>query len=161
MEFLQLFEILSKRNVRYLLCGGLAVNIYGIPRSTADIDLLVDFEEKNIEEFLSTMQFLSYISSLPFSLKILINKEERDRITKEKNLIAYSFFNSEKNTVSVDVLVQFPISFEAMWQKREIRTLNSLEINLVSIEDLITMKTATGRNQDEKDIQLLSQLLKK
>ncbi len=37
MEYLKLFKLLDAREVRYLLCDGLAVNIYGIPRMTADI----------------------------------------------------------------------------------------------------------------------------
>jgi len=45
MEYLQLFKKLSEEQVRYLICGGLAVNIYGIPRMTADIDLLLDFTD--------------------------------------------------------------------------------------------------------------------
>ena len=46
MEYLELFSKLEQFKVRYLICGGLAVNIYGIPRMTADIDLLLDFTEK-------------------------------------------------------------------------------------------------------------------
>ena len=49
MEYSLLFEQLEKQKIRYLLCGGMAVNIYGIPRMTADIDLLLDFNEDNIE----------------------------------------------------------------------------------------------------------------
>jgi len=51
MEFLQLFELLDQRKVRYLICGGLAVSIYGIQRTTADIDLLVDFDKENLTSF--------------------------------------------------------------------------------------------------------------
>ena len=52
MEYLELFSKLEQFKVRYLICGGLAVNIYGIPRMTADIDLLLDFTEKNVTDFL-------------------------------------------------------------------------------------------------------------
>jgi len=46
MEYLKLFEQLQQHDIRYMLCGGLAVNVYGIPRMTADIDIVLDFEEK-------------------------------------------------------------------------------------------------------------------
>ena len=35
MEYEDLFESLWKENVRFLICGGLALNIYGIPKSTS------------------------------------------------------------------------------------------------------------------------------
>jgi len=46
-----LFKSLADNKVKYLLCGGLAVNLYGIPRMTADVDLLIDWEKENIEKF--------------------------------------------------------------------------------------------------------------
>jgi len=70
MEFLQLFELLDHRKVRYLICGGLAVSIYGIQRTTADIDLLVDFDKENLTSFLSTIKPLSYVGSSRFSRNI-------------------------------------------------------------------------------------------
>jgi hypothetical protein len=51
MEIKKIFDVLNQYNVKYLVCGGLAVNIYGIPRMTADIDLLLDFEESNVLNF--------------------------------------------------------------------------------------------------------------
>jgi len=112
MEFLQLFELLDQRKVRYLICGGLAVSIYGIQRTTADIDLLVDFDKENLTSFLSTIKPLSYVGSLPFSLEILANEQERKGLIEKKNLIAYSFYNSRKNTFLVDVLVKIPFPFK-------------------------------------------------
>ena len=68
--------------------GGLAVNIYGIPQMTADIDILLDFEEENIEKFESAMKLMSYVAAVPVSLKSMINKADREKIIKEKNMIA-------------------------------------------------------------------------
>ena len=50
MEYLELFSKLEQFKVRYLICGGLAVNIYVIPRMTADIDLLLDFTFKTFKQ---------------------------------------------------------------------------------------------------------------
>jgi hypothetical protein len=51
MEYEQLFEALWKEGVRFLICGCLALSIYGIPRMTAGIDLLLDFEKDNLSRF--------------------------------------------------------------------------------------------------------------
>jgi hypothetical protein len=42
--FIALFDALNKNHVQYLVAGGVAVNLYGIERATADIDLVVYLE---------------------------------------------------------------------------------------------------------------------
>ena len=69
----KLFKELSQNKVRYLVCGGLAVNVYGIPRTTADIDLLLDFEENNILSFEKVVTSQNYKPLLPIKLNSLID----------------------------------------------------------------------------------------
>lgn len=161
MEFVKLFIALSQHRIRYLICGGLAINIYGIPRSTADIDLVLDLEQENVAAFLKVISKIGYYAHLPISLENLIDKNQRNEFIQNKNLIAYSFYNSSNNVMSMDVLIDTPIDFEVMWSNREVRKISGEEINIVSIPDLITMKKYAGRLQDEKDIILLSEMIKK
>jgi hypothetical protein len=37
MFYLELFQKLESANIRYMLVGGLAMNLYGVPRSTMDV----------------------------------------------------------------------------------------------------------------------------
>ena len=68
--------------------------------------------------------------------------------------------NSTNNVMSMDVLIDTPIDFETMWVNREIRNIGDKEVTIVSIADLIMMKQYAGRLQDERDIILLSQMIK-
>ena len=160
MEYSLLFEQLDKQKIRYLLCGGMAVNIYGIPRMPADIDLLLDFNEENVVRFEGVMKVLSYISSIPLSLKILVDKTEREKIIRDKNMVAYSFFNSRAGVMALDVLIDVPLEFDEMWGRKEVRKISAGNVNLVSVEDLISLKKYANRKQDNDDILLLSKLLK-
>lgn len=160
MEYVELFKKLSQKEVRYLICGGLAVNIYGIPRMTADIDILLDFTDENIENFEHVIKHLLYQSTIPVSIKIFVNKEERLKVIKDKNLIAYSYFNSQSNYMNLDVLMDVPMLFAELWENREIRMLDEISINIVSVEHLISMKKYANRKQDLEDVILLSKLLK-
>jgi predicted nucleotidyltransferase len=49
---------LNEAGARYVLIGGFAVNYYGFPRATEDIDLLVDPSEDNISKIKSALSFL-------------------------------------------------------------------------------------------------------
>ena len=160
MEYLKLFKIFNQYKVKYLICGGLAVNIYGIPRMTADIDILLDFEEENLTNFETAIKLLLYQNSIPISIKTFINKEERQKIIKEKNLIAYSFYNSNSGFVTLDVLLDTPIIFSELWKNKSERKNNDVSLNLVSVEDLISLKKYSNRLQDQNDVLLLSRLLK-
>lgn len=161
MEYIQLFQKLEQQNIRYLVCGGLAVNIYGIPRMTADIDILLDFTEENVSKFESAIKLLQYQSMIPLSLRTFVTKEERTKAIAEKNLIAYSYFNSMANYMNLDVLMDVPFHFDEMWKEREQRQIRDISVNIVSVDHLIGMKKYSNRKQDQDDILLLSKLNKK
>ncbi len=159
MEYLNLFKELDESKVKYLICGGLAVNIYGIPRMTADIDLLIDFEPSNTEKFDAIVKKLFYASLVPLELASLSSESKRFEMIKTKNLIAYSYYNTKHSFMNLDVLIDVPSSFEEMWNRREVRHLDRTAINIVSIKDLISMKQYSNRTQDQQDILFLSKLI--
>ncbi|MDI1356351.1 MAG: hypothetical protein PSX36_15650 [bacterium] len=160
MEYVKLFQVLNQNKVKYLICGGLAVNIYGIPRMTADVDLLLDFDEPNLERFENSVKMLLFNQLLPVSIKTFISKEERQKAVTEKNLIAYSYYNSQLGYMNLDVLLDTPVEFETLWKNRSSRKITDTDIYLVGIEDLIQLKTYANRVQDQQDVILLSKLLK-
>ena len=158
MDLEDFFRSLEVHKIRYLLCGGLAVNIYGIPRSTADVDILLDFNQTNVDSFMTAMNLLSFKGTIPLRFEVLVDLKERERLINERNMIAYSFFNSAKNVFVLDVLVKMPSPFDALWNSREERPFGKTVIQLISVDDLIKMKEATDRIQDKNDVILLSRL---
>ncbi len=161
MEYIQLFENLEQQKIRYLICGGLAVNIYGIPRMTADIDILLDFTEENLERFETSIKLLKYESMIPLSIRTFVSKKEREKAISEKNLIAYSYFNSLANYMNLDILIDAPFLFNDMWEEKEERLVEGVSVNIVSVNHLIGMKQYSNRKQDLDDVLLLSKLPKK
>ncbi len=158
MEYINLFKKLYEQKVKYLICGGLAVNIYGIPRMTADIDLLVAFENENIKKFEKVIEELEFASVVPIQLNSLLDESERANMIEEKNLIAYSYYNKRANFMNLDVLIDVPISFEGMWDVREERNIEDFKINIVSLDDLIRLKKYANRTQDQQDVLMLNKL---
>lgn len=61
----RLFHVLNQAKVRYLVVGGVAVNLHGYPRFSADVDLLLFLEKDNLKVFGDTLRRLGYAARLP------------------------------------------------------------------------------------------------
>jgi len=160
MDYIQLFKELYQQKVSYLICGGLAVNIYGIPRMTADIDLLVDLTAENIEKFDEVMKSLNYQPVLPIKIQSVVDEKDRKEMIQHKNLIAFSFYNPANNIMNVDVLIDTPFLFNELWENKVTRKADETELYLVSVDDLIKMKEYANRVQDKQDIIFLKKFTK-
>ena len=50
------FKSLHSHDVRYVVIGGIAAIIHGVPRATFDLDLLIEATNENVERLLSALQ---------------------------------------------------------------------------------------------------------
>ena len=137
MHLSDFFHLLFLHQVRYLVCGGVAINLYGIPRSTADLDIILDFEEENLQRFKDCIQQLGFQNSIPVSLLELSDETKRRDLVENKNLVALPFFSTTFQMATLDVLVDFPFDFEMLWKNRtERKPLKGSPLFLVLVEDL-------------------------
>jgi hypothetical protein len=51
---------LDAASIRFVLVGGVAVVLHGVPRTTADLDLVIDLEEGNVRRFVGVMTELGF-----------------------------------------------------------------------------------------------------
>jgi hypothetical protein len=158
VNFINLFDKLNEYKVRYVICGGLAVNLHGVPRMTADIDIILDLQRENLEKFLQAVKELNYSLTLPLKPEEILEEEKRNAIIKDKNLIALSFYNYDDNTIALDVLIEFPLAFEELWDKKINRKSGNSDIYVVCIDHLIKLKEYSNRIQDQQDILFLSRI---
>ena len=49
MYYEKVFRIFRAKKVEYLIAGGMAVNLYGVPRFTKDLDILVEPSATNLK----------------------------------------------------------------------------------------------------------------
>jgi len=70
------------------------------------------------------------------------------------------FYNKKENFKVIDIIISHSLNFEQAYQSKVIQKAKSIEIYLISIKDLITMKQASGRGQDLSDIKLLRKVVK-
>ncbi|MBW2262585.1 MAG: hypothetical protein JRG91_11480, partial [Deltaproteobacteria bacterium] len=87
----KLFTELGRRKVRYVLCGGLAVNLHGIPRVTADADIIVDFEEKNVSSLVQAMEDMGLRPLVPVDPRDLSDPARRTEWRRAKGAVVFQF----------------------------------------------------------------------
>jgi len=152
MFYEDVFRALNKARVKYLVAGGVGVVLHGFPRFTADLDLIIHLEEKNIDRFFETVAKLGYHPRLPVTKEDFKNKHKRTEWIKTKNITVFSFFHSKKPMETIDLFVKEPIKFEIMAKDAEIIRVKNIAIPTVSIKHLIQLKKKAGRPEDLIDI---------
>lgn len=158
MFYLDLFRALNDHQVRYLLVGGLAMNLHGVPRMTMDIDLVLAMDEENLERFIGCARSLDLSPLAPVPLSALKDAEQRRQWAEQKHMIAFALQPAATSGPTVDILIRPAIDIAAALLRGETRKLNDVAVSLAAIEDMITLKSAAGRQQDEDDIAHLERL---
>ena len=152
IKFESLFSALNKAKVRYLVVGGIAVNLYGIERATADIDLVVDLEENNLNRFIAVMKELNFKPKIPVRLEDFMKKEIRESWIREKGMTVFSLFDPKNPFFLLDIFVEMPFNFDVVYEEKEEIHAEKTIIPVVPIKYLIEMKEKVGRPQDIADV---------
>jgi hypothetical protein len=156
-----ILKALEEQHIRYLVVGGVAVILHGFVRATADLDLLVGLEPKNVEAFLTLMKKRGYKPKVPVSIDDFKVPENRRKWKSEKGMIVFSLFHPERFQELVDVFTEEIIPFEDAYKRRVMVPLGSTQISVASQDDLITLKRKAGRPQDLQDINALKEQKKR
>lgn len=160
MYYFELLKELHKNNVKYLIVGGLAVNLYGVPRVTQDIDIIISLEKKNVLALCRTMKKINYIPRLPINPEEMANPLTLRDWIKKKTMKAFSFYHQKKNYRVVDIILVHPLNFNVAQTHKKTLTVRNIKVPLVSIDDLICMKQTSGRPVDISDIKMLKKAKK-
>lgn len=159
MFYETILESLQKFQVKYLVVGGIAVNLHGVPRPTADLDLMVELSPENLSRFIQAMKDAGYAPRLPVEPEELLSPEKRREWIDERNLKAFTFWNKKTTFEQVDMLLEASANQSAYDKGKRIQ-IGEIEIIIASKEDLIAMKELAGRKQDLSDIEALKEILR-
>ena len=155
MFYVDLFRTLQEERVHYVVVGGLAINLHGVERATMDVDLVLAMDEGNLRRFLNAATRLKLKPSLPVPIEALCDAKQVDTWVREKRLVVFSLQSGSSTTPTVDIVVRPALPFDRVYRNRIEKDIGGVRLNLASIEDLIVLKTGTGRKQDASDIEAL------
>lgn len=159
-EYEEIFRALGKARVRYLVVGGVAVMLHGVPRVTADLDLMPDFEEGNMLRLVKALAKSGLRPMIPESPEAIADPGNRARWVREKHMIVLRFQDWKRAYRLVDVFVRHPVPFERAYARRLRIPLFRCSAPVASARDLIAMKRKAGRDRDLYDIAALRRLAK-
>lgn len=155
MFYEEVFRALDKANVRYMVVSGLAVYLYGIERTTHDLDLFVEMTPDNLEKLVAVFTALGYHPRVPVDPKLLADPRIRNEWMTEKNMKAFTFYHPTSAFQTVDIVLESPVDFGEASKSCKIREAENLRVPVISIPDLIKMKEHVARAIDLWDIKML------
>jgi hypothetical protein len=159
-DFDLIFAALAKRNVRYLVVGGVAVVLHGVPRFTADIDLVVALDKTNVLAALDALAELAYQPRAPVPLLNFADPSLRRDWIEEKGLTVFSLWSPVHPATEIDLFIKEPFRFDEAFGRATLAALGGNNVTVASVADLIELKRQADRPKDREDIERLIALAK-
>ena len=159
MFYLDLFRALEREQVRYLIVGGVAVNLLGAERLTMDIDLMLALDAENLGKFLKVARVLQLKPAvLPVTLEQFCDATTVEGWVRDKHMLAFQLRAPEIDAPSVDILVRPAVPFDTAYDRRLRMAVGELIVSVAAVQDLVALKSGTGRQIDQSDIRALHRL---
>lgn len=137
----ELLSAFNKHGVKYLVVGGYAFGVHAEPRATKDLDLFIRSDELNgAAVYRALTQYGAPLDGL-----------------SPRDFIDGSTFQIGQPPARVDILQSIDgLTFDEAWQNRIEGLIDEeVNVNVISRNDLIRNKLASGREQDLLDAKKL------
>ncbi|MGD0732559.1 MAG: DUF6036 family nucleotidyltransferase [Terracidiphilus sp.] len=143
-DFQDILRAFNAHNVKYLVVGGFAFGVHLEPRATKDIDLWIRTDPENARAvFQALAEFGAPISGMTAS-----------------DFMDGSIFQMGQPPERIDILQQISgLDFDSAWEHRLEGFIDeNTPVLVISRDDLIRNKLASGREQDLLDAKKLRSL---
>ncbi len=160
MDFGRAFSALKEYEVQYLLIGGLAMNLHGVPRITGHLDLFVDLESENMKKFLNAVTSLDCGPKPPVDQDMLLCYDKRSALVEEKNMKVCTFVSLSAPSMEIDIQLDPPTDFMEMHKRKKVVSFGDEKIPVLSLDDMIHWKSGSKRRQDIYDVEALKAVSK-
>lgn len=133
-----LFRVLERTEMPYMIVGGIATSYYGFPRTTFDIDVVIQFKREALSRFTE--------SALTEGFEF--NPDEIETAAKIGNRFIMEF---PRTIFRVDIWLAKTDYELAALERRSRQNILGEPIWIISGEDLILNKLLAGRPKDIDD----------
>ncbi len=141
-DYREMLQYLSDEGVKFLLVGAYALAAHGFPRATRDIDFFVWANPENAASLFRALDRfgapLEEVSAADFAAEGTI-------------------FQIGVGPRRIDILTRIDgVTFADAYARRSTIRLEGIDVPVISREDLIANKRASGRTQDLADVERLT-----
>ena len=131
-DFKEFIALMISANVRFVMIGGYAYNLYRNPRATGDIDFFVANDGDNEIRLRAALTDFGFASTLPDISQTLL---------QDGKVLMLG-----RSPLRIDILTRIDgVSFEEVEATSEKFSLNGLDIPVISPQMLLKNKVASGR----------------
>lgn len=140
-DFRDFLKLLNSKKIKYLLIGGYAVGYYGYPRATADIDIWVAISKENAKKITEAIRDFG-MNTPDLTESIFL---------KPGQIIRMGY-----PPIRIEVLTEISgVNFEQCYARRKETKIDGIKVKIISFDDLLKNKKASGRYKDLNDLENL------
>lgn len=142
-DFKEFIESLNANRVRYLIVGGYAMAAHGHPRYTKDLDVWIEVAPQNAERVVQALKDFGF-GQLDFNASDFLD---------EGVVVQLGYPPHRIDLLTAATGVRFTDCYA-----RKIRlAIDGIEADFIDIGGLLENKKATGRLQDQADVEALGE----
>ena len=142
-DFKEFIELLNKHDVRYLIVGGYALSYHSRPKFTQDIDFWIDIDRENAKKVLQVLDDFGF-GNLGISIEDLMTAEKILQLGVEP--------------LRIDLLTSVDgLHFDQAYKVKVRGNYFDVTADIISLDDLIKNKKASGRKKDLHDLDWIEQ----
>ena len=139
-DFKEFIELMISSNVRFVMIGGYAYNLYRNPRATADIDFFVACDDENETKMRAVLEQFGFGETLT-----------TDRVLVDGKVIMLG-----RAPFRIDILTSIAgVSFREVESTARTHEIDGISVPVISPELLLKNKQAAGRPKDLADVEEL------
>ncbi len=136
-DYKDMLQVLLDNGVNFLLVGAYAMGVHGYPRATGDIDIWVEPSAENSARV--------YRSMVEFGAPL----HEIDETTFGTPGVIFQIGVAPRR---IDIITTISgVGFDEARQQQQIAEIEDMPVPILSLNDLIRNKRATGRDKDRLD----------
>jgi predicted nucleotidyltransferase len=145
-DYKEMLQYLSDEGVKFLLVGAYALAAHGFPRATRDIDFFVWADLENGANLLRALGRFGAAT---------------ESVSAADFAVEGTVFQIGVDPRRIDILTRIDgVTFEEAYARRSTIRLEGIDVPVISREDLIANKRASGRTQDLADVERLADRLR-
>ena len=147
-EFLKVLKAMDNEGVDYILIGGFAVILHGLPRLTMDMKFFIQMLEENVQK-------------LRKALYSIFSDSDIDEITFDE-LAKYPVIRyGTPNGFHIDIMAQLGEAATYEDLEYEVMEVQGQKIRVATAETLLKLKEGSIRPEDKGDELFLKELLQR